>query len=307
MTLTRRSILLVQKLVNSLGVLKFVESSVTKRIKLPDGSSPPPVIILGPPRSGTTLFYEALAAKYHVAYLCNFAALLHSSPVTATLMAKHIGGEHKPKFESDIGFINGLYAPSEAGKLFERWFKSPDHPTVRTQIETLSAVMEGPVILKNLYFHDRIDNIDRQLPDAIFIRIKRDMVDVIYSTLEVRRKIHGDTNSWWGPTPLGWEKLQQLEPELQVAGQVYLIERAVDGLIHSRKWGGRTFSTDYEGFCDDPADNLHQFMEFYLDKTGIELVARDRQLGRFEISKHKFDGATSKKISDFLVHAEGWL
>src|SRR6056297_1412323 len=82
----------------------------------------PPVFIMGPPRSGTTLLYQLLTQTCHFSYFSEFAASYNTFPFLATYLKKKHFGKDNQSFKSDFGRPRGLFAPSEAGEIWNRWF-----------------------------------------------------------------------------------------------------------------------------------------------------------------------------------------
>ena len=82
----------------------------------------PPIFIVGPPRSGTTLLYQIIVHCFHVAYFPNIAARFYKIPVIATKIGKILFRPYKSDFTSTYGLVKGTMAPHEAGVIWDRWF-----------------------------------------------------------------------------------------------------------------------------------------------------------------------------------------
>lgn len=277
MSLFRDAALLAQTLANATPAFAAIEQLMLRR---PTASIPPPILIVGCPRSGTTLLYEILTTSLRTAYPTNAASLLYRAPVLATVIAKVLCKEHEPKFASDTGYIAGLLAPSEAGALMRHWFTG-SHPLAARDpteldriVASLTATMEGPLVLKNLYLDRAIDLVFSALPGCVILRLRRNPRFTAQSILGTRQRELGSQDIWWGPRPPGAEAVLQGSPVRQVAWQVAQIENWLDRLSGSDRVRDRLFSCGYEELCARPASVLDRFVAFYRGVTGVTLEAR---------------------------------
>ena len=81
----------------------------------------PTVLIVGPPRSGTTLVYQTLAHYLPFTYFNNLSSLFPRSPITACRLFKSL--THSRKFDPDSYYGNtaGLAAPNDGFHVWNRW------------------------------------------------------------------------------------------------------------------------------------------------------------------------------------------
>ncbi len=86
----------------------------------------PPVFIIGPPRSGTSLFYELLVTRYDLAFFSNLAHRFWRTPAAVTRLGASVIRNRRPRFESDYGHIAGWSAPNEGGWIWQRWLDEGD-------------------------------------------------------------------------------------------------------------------------------------------------------------------------------------
>ena len=74
----------------------------------------PPIFIVGPARSGTTLIYQGLTQAFRVSYFSNLAACFPMCPgVVGSTVARVGGCEPPPSFKSRYGKTRGWQAPSK--------------------------------------------------------------------------------------------------------------------------------------------------------------------------------------------------
>ena len=85
--------------------------------------SSPPVFIIGPPRSGTTVLYQLLCKHFNFGYTNNFVADWYNIPITATRLYNIFSSQTSSiELTSNFGKSSNLYGPNEFGKFWYRWF-----------------------------------------------------------------------------------------------------------------------------------------------------------------------------------------
>jgi LPS sulfotransferase NodH len=222
----------------------------------------PPIVILGAPRTGSTLLHQLMAGCLDVGYLSNLHCRFWGSPA---LVERALRGRPRPSvaFESRHGNTQGRRAPSECGQFWYRFFRrSPQHVSLadadparmralRRSVAAFEAAAHRPLVFKNLVCSLRVAPIAAALPEALFVVIHRDLLDSGHSLLVARRRVLGGYDRWWSAEPPGFQQLLGLPPEQQVVGQVRAVEAAIDA---AREGAGRDRFLDvrYEDLCADP-------------------------------------------------------
>ena len=161
----------------------------------------PIVVIVGPPRSGTTLTYQALTTGLDCQYVPNIVG--HCPMLVRTFVAiqRWMGKSNNSNFESSYGKTAGTFGPSEAGELWCRWFPrdcgdviQPDDLTRndKQEIVDIMASVSGPdrklVVLKNTYMTLRLPVLMSMFPRLVVVEVKRDLLDNAQSILQARIK-----------------------------------------------------------------------------------------------------------------------
>ncbi|NQT71757.1 MAG: sulfotransferase [Chloroflexi bacterium] len=236
-----------------------------ERRLLHETNLPPPIFIIGPPRSGSTILYEALTVGCKCAFITNVAALLYRCPVLITRMF-HPHSPRQFSGKNSYGYIPGFTSPAEAKELNESWFDVPQKPqrieVTRKQFAELARFFGGPVIIKNLRNNLRIPSILQSFPDARFIWLHRPATDTIQSLLIGRRRIYNDDRTWLGIKPPGWHAFIDLDPIDQIAHQVAGLEEPIrSGLIDIPET--QILRLDLEEFCQSPSKCLRKISEWY--------------------------------------------
>ena len=240
-----------------------------------------PVFILGAPRCGSTLLYQALAATGAFGYLSNFHCLLHGGPAWAHGLARPFLRRAASGYASDYGRVRGPGAPAECGEFWYRFFRRrPQHlaageatpaalARLRGAVRRLLRVMDRPLLIKNLVNAVRLRPLAEALPEALFVVLRRDEVDTAASILEGRRRLYGDYERWFSVEPPDIDELIRLPPAEQAVEQVRAIHRLIDQ--DRRAIGGERF-TDlaYEDLCRDAHPTLRSLAGF-LATHGVTL------------------------------------
>ncbi len=272
----------------------------------------PHIFILGAPRSGTSLFYEALITRYHFAYFSNLAHRFWKVPVAVSRLGRSVIERRQPVFNSQYGHIDGWSAPNEGGWIWQRWLEDGDWQDetaladvtglddMRMTLNAMSSALEAPFINKNVMHSNRIRLLDAAFPGCLFLEVRRDDLDTARSIIRARQRNKGpleDASEWWSVRPsiagqgqAGARDLVEMA-WLQVRGVGADIRRDTD-LIGS----DRLLSVDYAALCRDTNAVLSDVAGF-LARHNVNLGVRQ------EIPPH-FQGRHTQLLS---VHDEGRL
>lgn len=242
----------------------------------------PPIIIVGAPRSGSTLLYQVLTTYYRVSYISNFHAKFYGSPAIVEQISRLLNPvDFTSNFTSYYGKTQGKNSPSECGEFWYRFFcrKPPYVPIedsdpqslnrLRASIHAFTNISNKTVILKNLYCSLRLQPIAAAIPECLFIVIRRNPVKQGHSILTARKKVNGDYHAWWSVEPPAIDKLKLLPPHQQVVEQIFDVYQLIDS--DQKKIGpDRFLHLSYEDFCRDTRSTLQRVDEFFkLHKLNI--------------------------------------
>lgn len=239
-----------------------------KRFKLPL------ILIMGSPRSGTTLLMQWLASLGHVAYPTNILSRFFAAPYIGAkiqlMLTKHDFNneifDFNPAvpFSSRLGKTKGALAPNEFWYFWRRFFhfdeiqkltdaelESVDIRTFITEIAALEAAFEKPFAMKGMIVNWNIPFMAKNLDKVLFVYTRRNPLYNAQSLLKSREDYYGDRRAWYSFKPPEYEQLKDLTPCEQVAGQIYHTNRAVEeGLAQVDD--ARKLFVDYEDFCNHP-------------------------------------------------------
>lgn len=237
----------------------------------------PLILVMGPLRSGTTLFTQWLANTGLVAYPTNLLSRFYQAPIIGAKIQLLLTdprfnfrdelGEfvQQSEFKSENGKTKGVLAPNEFWYFWRRFLAEPGRDvwsddelrqtmnvaTMKAELAGMMDVFQKPFLAKGMLFNYNIPFLDSVFDKVLFVQIKRDPVTNAASVLEARKRQLGSEAAWYSFEIPEYEELKDLDPVLQAAGQVHYINRAVssglEGVAAHRK-----FVVDYEEFCSLP-------------------------------------------------------
>lgn len=286
--------LTIKKYLNPLSYLRVGMNAVNEKVldkydiySAPEFNCPlahPPVFIIGAPRSGSTLLFQALTDAFDVGYLTNRHNMYFGSPRLCEILFQPLKNKSASNFSSNHGQTEGWDAPSECGAWWYRFFpREPAYVTegdvsvnemrrFRRSLAGYVEVAHRPVIFKNLYASLRLELIAKYIPEALFVWIIRDEVANAQSILEAKYKDLGSYEPWWSVPLPDMECTETLSPAckamLQVQGINALIKDTINKEIIPKK---SVMIVNYEEFCQNTEKTLKDFESmFKLNRNRLE-------------------------------------
>lgn len=235
-----------------------------------------PVFIIGAPRTGSTIVYQALTNLYDVLYIdnlvCKFCRNLFFG---FRLDYKIFKDKPHDNYEADHGNTGryGLHAPSECGGFWYRWLPRDHHfigndeitdamvVQIRREIAAVINYFDKPLVFKNLNAGQRIRLLARCFPEARFVFITRDPLYTAQSILGAKRRIGIADDCFWSVMPKNVDRLKKLDPYAQIANQVYSIEKQIYQ-DRSMIRPGHFFQLNYNELSIDEIMRLGQSLGF---------------------------------------------
>lgn len=238
----------------------------------------PLILIMGPLRSGTTLFTQWLANTGLTAYPTNLLSRFYGSPILGAKIQllltdprfayRNELGEflQVTEYSSENGKTKGVLAPNEFWYFWRRFLTEPerdvwsdeelrqsmDVPTMKAELVGMMDVFQRPFAAKGMLFNYNIPFLDSVLDQALFIQVKRDPVSNVASILEARKRQLGSEYEWYSFSIPEYPQLRKLDPVAQSAGQMHYINKAVTrGMACVND--SRKMVVEYEQFCENPA------------------------------------------------------
>ncbi len=236
----------------------------------------PTILIIGAPRSGTTLVLQWLAKTGYFAYPTNLLSRFYGAPcIGAKIQQLFTAPEYNFRneildftgeisFESDLGKTEGALAPNEFWYFWRRFISNTEPEYLDeaalelinskkflAELAAIEAVFDKPVAMKGMILQFNIEFLNSIFDKVLFVFIKRHPFYNIQSLLKARVSFYGDIEKWYSVKPAEYEALRDLSPYEQVAGQVYYtnrsIEKGLEGIDPERY-----LQFGYEEFCADP-------------------------------------------------------
>jgi len=287
------------------SLLAPVQAGIADRFKQPKR---PVLLVVGSPRSGTTLMLQWLASLGHFAYPTNLLSRFYAAPYVGALIQRMLTDpqlnfrdefrdirDSTFSFESNLGKTTGLMAPHEFWYFWRRffaygerhWFNEAELARVdgngfASELASLEAAFEAPLALKAMIVNCNIRFVAELLETSIFVYVRRRPFYNIQSLLKARRDYAGSVEEWYSFRPREYQELKNLDPVHQVAGQIYYLNRAIEdelaALPESRK-----LVVDYERFCEAPEATYRELAE-KCGSVGEALPSVYEGCGNFKLS-----------------------
>jgi hypothetical protein len=245
-------------------------------------------IIVGNPRSGSTLLLQWIASLNVFSYPSNVLTRFAYSPYIGALIQKMLFDpkydyhddfkdiSSRINFQSDLGKSRGALATNEFQHFFrcylpnkeifaeyldENALENVDISGLRKGLASIEYASEKPFFTKGTFIQFNIDFFYKNIPELFFVMIRRDPLQIMQSLILSREKYYGSREKWFSVKPFEYQSLVNMDIYHQIAGQVYFTDKAIlHGLEKVPE--ERKIIIDYEDFCKSP----HEFYELFVDK-----------------------------------------
>lgn len=254
------------------------------------------IFVVGPLRSGTTLFTQWLANTGLAAYPTNMLSRFFGAPLVGAKIQQLLTDPRYNfrneildfnsdiKFSSDNGKTKGALAPNEFWYFWRRFlpFNELDHLPAeelrekgnlsgfRDELNALANIFEKPFAMKAMIMNQNIPELAEQFDKQLFIHIRRDPIFNIQSALEARKRQYGDINTWYSFKTKNYQHLRNLEPLESVAGQIAEINHSVEqgiALLPEHK----KLIIQYEDFCQRPEHYYNEIIDRLRKQNGVDI------------------------------------
>lgn len=266
-----------------------------RRMARPTNSDQPLILVVGAPRSGTTLIYQTLAAYLDVTYPSNLTSIFPQSPLTSARLQRLIPTRQRPDFKNFYGQTTRLRGPNDAFHLWNRWLgddrylpgnslTDEDAKLMREFFDVWTTAFNKPFLNKNNRNAFAIERLAQSLPNARFVVVRRNPLLVAQSLIIARQKVQGDKSTGWGLQSFSTENNSDpLAYVDDVCRQIFEIDQEMNQQL-SKVSSSRIVELTYEGFCEDPAHGVRIVADYF---AGLELnkQAELSRLPPFEVSQ----------------------
>ena len=283
------------KLSSLLLHLESLLKPIQKEIEKNEKPKPelPIICIVSTSRSGTTLLLQTLASVDGLAYPSNFLTRFAYAPYIGALLEqllfdvesdfhgdfsdlhdffnlhKHISKD-AATYSSDIGKTKGILAPNEFQHFFRHYLpktviecltpqelQQVDIDGMLRGLASIEMVKKKPFVTKATLLAQNISYFAKHLDTAIFLYIYREPADIMYSLLEGRRRMFDNEAGWIGRRPPEYVWLKDENPYIQIAGQVFFIQKNIEKSLCDLP-ASRSLSVTYKQLCNNPQKVVQQ-------------------------------------------------
>lgn len=274
---------------------------------LPDEPAHPTILIIGAPRSGTTVLMQWLAASGLVAYPSNLLSRFYAAPYLGARIQQLISDPRfnykdelsglisdQLSFESEVGKTKGALQPNEFWYFWRRFIPNVDPEWITPQQEALidgpgfrrgiahiQHAFGKPFATKGIILQYNLEALRQALGRVVFVHSRRNAFFNTQSLLKARKDYHGSIDQWFSVKPREYEQLRHRDPVAQVAGQVVLTQRHIDEQLAAMP-PEHGLVIDHEDFCADPAA-FHQLLGAKLRALGGEWPSEYKGPERFQV------------------------
>jgi hypothetical protein len=253
----------------------------------------PTLHVVGVPRSGTTLLYQAIAAGLEIGYVSNLVAAFWRAPVLGLRLARKLGLDRfASSFDSTFGRTHGVGEPHEFGYFWNHHLRYPgltalpdgheetiDWAGLRRVLVNMAHWSGGPIAFKPMLLAWHLERLAREMPRTCYVWIRRDLRANALSLLEMRAALFGSHEQWASLRPHGPHWLAGEPPWRQVAGQVVVLDRTLESAL--ARLPGRVLRVEYEQLCSAPGAVLDDVREL-LGAHGFASDRRELPVERFQ-------------------------
>ncbi|WP_417334504.1 sulfotransferase [Halarcobacter sp.] len=287
--------------------LKIINKGLINKLSK-DNIKHQPVFIIGAPRTGSTILYQAITNELNVTYIDNLSCKFNKVLFLGQLISNIIFRRKSHNcFKSDHGKTKqcNLHAPSECGGFWYNWLPKNKHfidfneidkfslEEMKLEITAISNFFSKPLIFKNLNAGQRMRMIKEIFPKAKFILIKRDPLFTAQSILKAKRKSGKPDDEFWSVMPKNIKELEKFNTYEQIIKQIYYLEKQI--IEDSKLFDKENFLTiDYCEFGNSFQNVMIRCKQF------IDVDKRDN----YEVADIKLSEKLSLEENELILFKE---
>ena len=259
----------------------------------PDNFEKPLVLIMGAPRSGTTLLMQYLASTGQFFYPSNFISRFYNAPSTGQLILKIFSQFNQldefPEFNegfnfnSDLGKTKGVLAPNEFSYFWRRYIQlndsahldkekinKIDFENFKKSFSSLIHNSGKPMAAKGMIANYLTKDLYKNFKKVLFIHVERELAFNINSLLKARINFFGNIEEWYsfppGPNYYNFPRNNIFE---EVAAQICSINEQLKKDL-SELPDENKLHINHSDFCINPEMFLEQ-LRIKLKKLGSDI------------------------------------
>ena len=255
----------------------------------------PLLLIVGPPRSGSTLLYQLIARFADVSHFTNLSAVFPHATITSMQRFGRNWRSHGNAFTNYYGQTVGWHAPNEGFEVWNRWLGEDRYHSVeslspdaigdmRSFFSAWTQCFPCPFLNKNNRNLDCLSLLVQAMPEVRPIVIRRDPFYTAQSLIRAREQVQGGKSIPWGlasdqrtkedSSPLGYIE--------EVCYQLAAIEEHIRDQLNTIQ-SVQPLELTYEDLCTDPQGTLQKLTD-YVPTLKLHTDLMEHELSPFEIS-----------------------
>lgn len=275
-------------------------------------------LIVGSPRSGTTLLLQWMASLGVFSYPSNFLTRFAYAPYIGALIQKMIfdkrydfHGEFSDvhseiNFSSYLGKSKGALATNEFQHFFrffmpnfdpefldDAMIKKVDFEGIKRGLASIEYAFGKPFVTKAFMLQYNIKGMISVIPRTLIIFIKREPLFNMQSILLARKSYYRDVNIWWSFKPKEYEFIKDMDVYHQIAGQVYFTNMAIENQLKDIP-SEKQITIKYEQFCRMPEFYFNKIKDIY-SASGYVIKSYYQGTGKFEVQNYEIPGKDDTK------------
>jgi|TARA_B100000809_G_scaffold91915_1_gene90403 hypothetical protein len=260
----------------------------------------PTLHVVGPPRSGTTLLMQLLAAHLDVGYINNLIAAFWRAPLYGIRLSKKLCPRPpETRFVSRYGRTEQITEPHEFGYFWKELLgysdlsepidgheETIDWERIRVLLTAMTYEFGSPVVFKSFLVGWHAERICRELTRTCVVQIRRDPADTARSLYGMRKNYGGSIDTWTSLKPREYSWLKDEPVWDQLVGQVHFLEQRFDRQVE-RVDPARVLRVEYSRLCADPRGVIEQVRELLSRQLedGAEVHSRGTPPREFQLSR----------------------
>ena len=293
---------------------RFLAGGEAVNINKANSTDLPVLLVIGSPRSGTTLVYQTLARYLNVSCFQNLTSFFPRSAIAGTKRFGWLAGTARADFENFYGQTAGLGGPNDGFAIWNQWLgddryaprtdlNADEMASMRRFFDAWCGTFGKPFLNKNNRNTTCVTQLARALPNARFIVVRRNPLLVAQSLIAAREKVQGDKTVGWGlMAKESSDQQDALSYVDDVCEQIIGIERDLDEQL-SQIPADRILEITYEGFCEHPQLSLREICARF-SHVHIHEELMQAELKSFQISQSlSMTQAERRRVEQHLERA----
>lgn len=245
---------------------------------------PTTIMVVGPPRCGSTVIYQMLIRVLPSVYISNLH-LFFPNFASWYLKKNNLFGTQLNGFNSYYGYTVGINNVNEGNFFIDKIFEgNPSRELIRKRylefISKMQASEQQPLVFKNIRNYKNILKLNEAVPEIIFIRIKRNIEQVIQSVLKAYYEL-----GYFHPISDTFKEKKIDNPIEFAVLNILQIEKELNSFqkrIDNSKW----IEWEYETFCNEGLEMIERLVNDYLN-IDCSILHRNKFKKELKVSKRK--------------------